>query len=143
MLTLMADWWAWEAVAMMAGWLANYEVALAANAILINIESFTYMVYLGISTTCTRVHHHHHGNAVCVTTILCVFGGITIGISDATNVRVGQLVGAQRPRAARNAAIMGYGMCAFFATLIASLLLIYRYDIPFIFTSDPKVTHTR
>jgi MATE family multidrug resistance protein len=44
MISIMADWCAWEFVGIMAGWLVDYEVALAANTILFNIESFTYMV---------------------------------------------------------------------------------------------------
>jgi Na+-driven multidrug efflux pump len=56
---------------------------------------------------------------------------------------VGQLVGAQRPRAARKAAITGYLFGTFFSSLIATLLLIYRYDIPLIFTNDVEVSSLR
>ena len=45
------QWWAFELVALISGWLPNAISAIGANAILLNLSSCTFMFYLGIAVS--------------------------------------------------------------------------------------------
>jgi len=50
------EFWAYEILGVMSGWLKNAETALGAHSIVFNVCSFTYMFYLGIAdATSVRV----------------------------------------------------------------------------------------
>jgi MATE family multidrug resistance protein len=61
------------------------------------------------------------------------------GISAAATVRVGQLRGAGRLGAARQAGFAAYWLTFGFMGLMALLLIVGRYQIPLLFISDPAV----
>lgn len=49
MLMMCFEWWAFELIALLSGWLPNAVEDIAANAILLNISASTFMLYLGFS----------------------------------------------------------------------------------------------
>lgn len=65
---------------------------------------------------------------------------IPLALSAATTIRVGQLIGAGRMRAARLAGIVGIVLCAAFMTFSAVFLLIFRDAVVAMYTSDVAVT---
>ncbi|HNP62896.1 MAG TPA: MATE family efflux transporter [Woeseiaceae bacterium] len=65
---------------------------------------------------------------------------IPLALSAATTIRVGQLIGAGRMRAARLAGIVGIVVCAAFMTFSAVFLLIFRDAVVAMYTSDVAVT---
>lgn len=52
MLQLCFEWWAFEVLSLICGVLPNAVVAIGANAVLLNIASMVYMLYLGLSISC-------------------------------------------------------------------------------------------
>ena len=51
MLMMCFEWWAFELVALISGWLPNAIQAIGANAVLLNISACTFMFYLGIAVS--------------------------------------------------------------------------------------------
>ena len=62
-----------------------------------------------------------------------------LGISQATTVRVGNLLGARRPQEAQRAGHVGVGLGAGVMALFAVAFLLWRDRIPWIYTSDAAV----
>jgi MATE family multidrug resistance protein len=51
-----SEWWAFEFMALFAGWLPNAHTALASHTILFNITNVSFMLYLGLAdATAVRV----------------------------------------------------------------------------------------
>ena len=49
MLQLCFEWWAFEVLALLSGLLPNAVLGIGANAVVMNISSMIYMIYLGLS----------------------------------------------------------------------------------------------
>lgn len=49
MLQMIFEWWAFEVLGLICGLFPNAVVAIGANAIVMNLTSLTYMIYLGIA----------------------------------------------------------------------------------------------
>lgn len=64
---------------------------------------------------------------------------VPLALSSATTVRVGQLIGAGKLRSARTSGAVGIGLCAFFMSLSAIFLLIFRDAVVGLYTDDTAV----
>jgi len=67
MFQLVFEWWAWEAVALLCGLLPGKQgiIGIGANAIMLNITSMTYMLYLGVSVAGSVRIGNALGNGNC------------------------------------------------------------------------------
>ncbi|KAL8278985.1 hypothetical protein RQP46_008654 [Phenoliferia psychrophenolica] len=65
---------------------------------------------------------------------------IPYSLSVAVSIRVGNLIGAQRPKAARAAAFSGMILAAIIAGFSSALLMLNRYRFAAIFTNDKEVS---
>lgn len=65
---------------------------------------------------------------------------IPLALSSATTIRVGQLIGAGKPREARVCGTAGILLCAGFMTASAVFLLIFRDAVVDLYTDDTAVT---
>jgi MATE family multidrug resistance protein len=64
---------------------------------------------------------------------------VPLALSSATTIQVGQLIGAGKPRSARTSGALGIGLCAFFMSLSAIFLLIFRDAVVSLYTDDEAV----
>jgi MATE family multidrug resistance protein len=64
---------------------------------------------------------------------------VPLALSSATTVRVGQLIGAGELQYARISGAVGIGLCAFFMSLSALFLLIFRDAVVGLYTDDVAV----
>jgi MATE family multidrug resistance protein len=64
---------------------------------------------------------------------------VPLALSSATTIQVGQLIGAGKPRSARTSGALGIGLCAFFMSLSAIFLLIFRDSVVNLYTDDEAV----
>ena len=64
---------------------------------------------------------------------------VPLALSAATTIRVGQLLGAERPRLARHSGAVGIVMCALFMAASALFLLAFRDAVVGLYTDDPTV----
>ena len=64
---------------------------------------------------------------------------IPLALSAATTVLVGQLLGAQKPEAARACGISGIFLCALVMAMAAVLLLVFRNSVVGLYTTDAAV----
>ncbi|RHY93144.1 hypothetical protein DYB31_016339, partial [Aphanomyces astaci] len=62
---------------------------------------------------------------------------IYLGISVASNVLIGNALGANQPQRARLIARLGLTAGGISAVIMASLFLVGRHAIPYLFVSDP------
>eukprot|EP00567_Pseudictyota_dubia_P012258 CAMPEP_0197440516 /NCGR_PEP_ID=MMETSP1175-20131217/7008_1 /TAXON_ID=1003142 /ORGANISM="Triceratium dubium, Strain CCMP147" /LENGTH=484 /DNA_ID=CAMNT_0042970639 /DNA_START=25 /DNA_END=1480 /DNA_ORIENTATION=+ len=53
MLQLCFEWWAFEVISLMCGLLPEAVVAIGSNAVIMNISSTVFMLYLGLSISCS------------------------------------------------------------------------------------------
>ncbi|OQR97598.1 Multidrug/Oligosaccharidyl-lipid/Polysaccharide (MOP) Flippase Superfamily [Achlya hypogyna] len=53
MLMMLMEWWAFEIVALMAGWMADPVLSLSVHSVLVNLVSVLYSVFFGISEAAT------------------------------------------------------------------------------------------
>jgi MATE family, multidrug and toxin extrusion protein len=104
-----SEWWAFEVVAIAAGWLDNATTALGAHTILFNVTSFAYMFYLGTSV--------------------------------AVSVRVGNLLGENRPKLARLASYLSLALGQLFALIVSVSIGVAKQNLAHIFTDDSKIVH--
>ena len=51
MLMMCFEWWAFELIALLSGWLPNAVASIGANAVVGNISAVIYMIYLGLSVS--------------------------------------------------------------------------------------------
>jgi MATE family multidrug resistance protein len=64
---------------------------------------------------------------------------VPLALSSATTIRVGQLIGAGKLDSARTSGAAGIGICAFFMSLCAIFLLIFRDAVVRMYTDDAAV----
>lgn len=64
---------------------------------------------------------------------------IPLALSSAITIQVGQLIGAGKLQSARTAGAVGIGLCAFFMSLSAIFLLIFRDAVVSLYTDDAAV----
>jgi MATE family multidrug resistance protein len=64
---------------------------------------------------------------------------IPLALSSATTIQVGQLIGAGKLQSARTSGAVGIGLCAFFMSLSAIFLLIFRDAVVSLYTDDTAV----
>ena len=64
---------------------------------------------------------------------------IPLALSSATTIQVGQLIGAGKMRSARTSGALGIVLCAFFMSLSAIFLLIFRDSVVSLYTDDAAV----
>jgi MATE family multidrug resistance protein len=64
---------------------------------------------------------------------------IPLALSSATTIQVGQLVGAGKLQSARTSGAVGIALCAFFMSLSAIFLLIFRDAVVSLYTDDVAV----
>lgn len=64
---------------------------------------------------------------------------IPLALSSATTVRVGQLLGAEKPDDARSCGISGILLCAMIMAMAAVLLLTFRHSVVGLYTTDSAV----
>jgi len=64
---------------------------------------------------------------------------IPLALSSATTIRVGQLLGAGRPRNARTSGAVGIGLSALFMSVSALFLLVFRDAVVGLYTDDTAV----
>ena len=64
---------------------------------------------------------------------------VPLAMSSATTIRVGQLIGAGKMQSARVSGAVGIGLCAFFMSLSAIFLLIFRDAVVELYTDDVAV----
>lgn len=64
---------------------------------------------------------------------------IPLALSSAITVQVGQLLGADKHRAARRNGFIGIAICAVFMTCSALFLLVFRDAVVSLYTNDPVV----
>ena len=64
---------------------------------------------------------------------------VPLALSSATTIQVGQLLGAGKLRSARTSGAVGIGLCAFFMSLSAIFLLIFRDTVVSLYTDDEAV----
>jgi MATE family multidrug resistance protein len=64
---------------------------------------------------------------------------IPLALSSATTIQVGQLIGAGKMRSARTSGALGIILCAFFMSLSAIFLLIFRDSVVSLYTDDAAV----
>lgn len=64
---------------------------------------------------------------------------VPLALSSATTIRVGQLIGAGEMQSARSSGAVGIGLCAFFMSLCAIFLLIFRDVVVRMYTDDAAV----
>jgi MATE family multidrug resistance protein len=74
-----------------------------------------------------------------VLNMIALWFQVPVGISIATGVRVGNLLGASDLDGARRAGAVGLGMGAGVMLIAAVGLIAFRNELPFLFTSDPQV----
>ncbi|KAK9809481.1 hypothetical protein WJX73_002316 [Symbiochloris irregularis] len=72
---------------------------------------------------------------------LCEFTFVTVpfGIATATTIRVGNMLGANRPNAAKRAGQLSIALCMTFSVIIAALMFGFRANLGNIFVSDKEV----
>lgn len=102
---LCAEWWAFELLAILAGW--QGDDVLAAHSIVINVNTLFFMV--------------------------------PWGLGDVASVRVGRLLGANRPMNARYAAETALKMIVVMECILVFLLVIFRRQVPHLFSNIPEV----
>ncbi|XP_064637703.1 multidrug and toxin extrusion protein 1-like [Lineus longissimus] len=105
LLMVSLQFWAFEAGTLIAGTLG--EIQLAAQSIIFQLESITYMIPIGIGVGC--------------------------------NIRVGHLLGANRPIQASRSVVAGYTLSWTVAIIIVILLIALRQFLPMAFSQDRKV----
>ncbi|ETV70382.1 hypothetical protein, variant 2 [Aphanomyces astaci] len=105
MTMLAVSWWAFCALGFLAGILPNSVHAVSVNAVLGQLLTLNFMIYLGISV--------------------------------ASNVLIGNALGANQPQRARLIARLGLTAGGISAAIMASLFLVGRHAIPYLFVSDP------
>ena len=64
---------------------------------------------------------------------------VPLALSSATTIQVGQLIGAGKLRSARTSGAVGIGLCAFFMSLSAIFLLVFRDAVVSLYTDDEAV----
>lgn len=64
---------------------------------------------------------------------------VPLALSSATTIQVGQLIGAGKLRSARTSGAVGIGLCAFFMSLSAFFLLVFRDAVVSLYTDDEAV----
>ncbi|MBT8067618.1 MAG: MATE family efflux transporter [Gammaproteobacteria bacterium] len=64
---------------------------------------------------------------------------VPLALSSATTIQVGQLLGAGKLRSARTSGAVGIGLCAFFMSLSAIFLLVFRDAVVSLYTDDEAV----
>ncbi|MGB5489554.1 MAG: MATE family efflux transporter [Woeseiaceae bacterium] len=64
---------------------------------------------------------------------------IPLALSSATTIQVGQLIGAGKLQSARTSGAVGIALCAFFMSLSAIFLLIFRDAVVSLYTDDVAV----
>lgn len=64
---------------------------------------------------------------------------VPLALSAATTIRVGQLLGANKPRLARKGGALGIALCALFMTVSALFMLAFRDVVVKLYTDDPAV----
>ncbi|XP_064621715.1 multidrug and toxin extrusion protein 1-like [Lineus longissimus] len=64
---------------------------------------------------------------------------LSLGVGIACNIRVGHLLGANRPEQAKRAVIAGYTTIWGIALILISLMVGLRYHLPMLFSSDKEV----
>jgi MATE family multidrug resistance protein len=64
---------------------------------------------------------------------------VPLAMSSATTVRVGQFIGAGEMHSARTSGAVGIGLCAFFMSLSALFLLVFRDVVVDLYTDDAAV----
>ena len=64
---------------------------------------------------------------------------LILGISSATTIRVSHQYGSHDYKAVRTAGIASFHIALFTNTITATLLILFRNQIPLLFTSDPQV----
>ena len=62
-----------------------------------------------------------------------------LGVSIATNVRIGNALGAGLPARAALASNLGVGLGVLCSILCATILLVFREELPGFFTNDPEI----
>ncbi|KDO15942.1 hypothetical protein SPRG_18522, partial [Saprolegnia parasitica CBS 223.65] len=98
MAMMLMEWWAFELMALLAGMLVHPAVAISVHAIVANVSSSVYSIFLGVSV--------------------------------ATGVRVGQLIGADNVTHAKHMSALGLGLTAVTGVLVALVLVAARAYIP-------------
>ncbi|EQC24928.1 hypothetical protein SDRG_17186 [Saprolegnia diclina VS20] len=53
MLMMLMEWWAFEMLALMAGWMPNPVLSISVHSVLINLSAMAYSLFLGISVATT------------------------------------------------------------------------------------------
>lgn len=110
LLQLVMEWWAFEIISLLAGVLPDRLVALSAHAVLLNVTSLLYMVFLGVAV--------------------------------AANIRVGNCLGANAPKAAQLNARLALWLATGVAVAVGLALAVLRTDIATLFISDPASVDT-
>ncbi|KDO21373.1 hypothetical protein SPRG_13686 [Saprolegnia parasitica CBS 223.65] len=106
MAMMLMEWWAFELMALFAGMLVHPAVAISVHAIVANVSSSVYSIFLGVSV--------------------------------ATGVRVGQLIGADNVTHAKHMSALGLGLTAATGVLVALVLVAARAYIPKWIVNDPR-----
>lgn len=72
---------------------------------------------------------------------LCEFTFVTVpfGIATATTIRVGNMLGANKPGAAQRAGQLAIALCMTFSVIMASLIYGFRSNLGYIFVNDEQV----
>ncbi|TMW59163.1 hypothetical protein Poli38472_007308 [Pythium oligandrum] len=104
MLMLVMEWWAYEIMSIMAGLLPNSVVAVSAHAVILNIVSMVYMIFLGVSV--------------------------------ASNIRVGNHLGANHPNKARLVSWISIALCTALGIFLSLVVFFGRFAIPKLFVND-------
>ncbi|KAK1938119.1 Multidrug and toxin extrusion protein 1 [Phytophthora citrophthora] len=101
MVMLGMEMWAFEALTILAGWLPNSVVIVAAHSVLVNVDMLVYTTFNGLSV--------------------------------ATNIRVGNCLGANRPKTAKMARSVALGITLVVTLFFAALTLGLSAYIPLLF----------
>ncbi|OQS03530.1 Multidrug/Oligosaccharidyl-lipid/Polysaccharide (MOP) Flippase Superfamily [Thraustotheca clavata] len=72
--------------------------------------------------------------------IISIVYMIFMGISVSVNIRIGNMLGANKPHHAKLIMLMGYGLCCVGILFTCSFIYFGRYFIPNLFLHDPQVT---
>ncbi|KAI8080727.1 mate-domain-containing protein [Gilbertella persicaria] len=130
-------WPRWSTVAAFdtRHWKPMVQLAVP-GILLICTETWAYeIIALGASWVDTI---NLGAQSVILTSITALYT-LAFGIGIASANRVGNLLGAQRPRQARQATHTALGVGVMVGALNACMLMVFRYEWPYIFTTDEQV----
>ncbi|CEG43996.1 multidrug oligosaccharidyl-lipid polysaccharide flippase superfamily [Plasmopara halstedii] len=99
------EWWAYELLAVLAGNLPDGVVAVSAHAVLMNVASSIYTVFMGVAI--------------------------------ASNIRVGNCLGANHPKKARVISRTTLSTVFVLSCVFAGIVFMLRHEIPRLVINDP------